>query len=347
MAHSDAPPATPSVKVTAKSANEKYKGRTQSQTQTSASYQRALNFLRANEPERKLDIRLSYTSFETLEEQAFALYGDEKYARVEYSATDSRVTIHTIPTALHSSSAVALQQAISFSVYNVLVQHHKEELFGRLIPVGESTYRSIDDQGGRSTKIPDGGLQYATDERQELVLIIEAGVSEGYQHLKDDIDLWLTKYDCRIGILFCLIEGPRFQAPTYEDSNVHLATVGPLFESAMRQVRRHNPFGPYTYNDQTWFGTLKSAYLEVCKRDTSTNNVDCKSYPVVENGSMVVQSDRLDIGLKIADIFPSDEEAIAGIKTAPFCLETDYLRNFLATACKNTATSRFNNRNLT
>ncbi|KAK9336855.1 hypothetical protein V1521DRAFT_435486, partial [Lipomyces starkeyi] len=82
---------------------------------TTNSYQRPLNFLRANEPERRLDIRLSDTSIETLEELAFALYGDEKYPRVEYSATDSRVTKHTIPTALPNSSAVALQQAISFT----------------------------------------------------------------------------------------------------------------------------------------------------------------------------------------------------------------------------------------
>ncbi|ODQ72268.1 hypothetical protein LIPSTDRAFT_72999, partial [Lipomyces starkeyi NRRL Y-11557] len=44
-----------------------------------ASYQRALNFLNANEPERRLDIYLSYKSFQSLEEKARAIYGDAKY----------------------------------------------------------------------------------------------------------------------------------------------------------------------------------------------------------------------------------------------------------------------------
>ncbi|KAK9483984.1 hypothetical protein V1527DRAFT_471486 [Lipomyces starkeyi] len=44
-----------------------------------ASYQRALNFLKDNESERRLDIRLSYQSFRAIEAQAQALYGDAKY----------------------------------------------------------------------------------------------------------------------------------------------------------------------------------------------------------------------------------------------------------------------------
>ncbi|KAK9334382.1 hypothetical protein V1521DRAFT_450827, partial [Lipomyces starkeyi] len=55
-----------------------------------ASYQRALNFLKDNEHERRLDIRLSYQSFRAFEVQAQALYG-AKYPRLDYSGTDSRV----------------------------------------------------------------------------------------------------------------------------------------------------------------------------------------------------------------------------------------------------------------
>ncbi|ODQ70631.1 hypothetical protein LIPSTDRAFT_155051 [Lipomyces starkeyi NRRL Y-11557] len=97
-----APPATTSVEVTAKSANREYKGLTQSWAQTSVVpapltvpksissematsdneqrvLQHAMNFLTANDPEKRLDIHLSYKSFQALEEQALALYGDEKY----------------------------------------------------------------------------------------------------------------------------------------------------------------------------------------------------------------------------------------------------------------------------
>ncbi|KAK9495751.1 hypothetical protein V1508DRAFT_394499 [Lipomyces doorenjongii] len=125
-----------------------------------------MDFLTANEPERWLDIHLSYQSFRYLEEEARALYGDAKYPRVEYSAIDLRVTIHTIPTALHSASAVGLDHSISNSVRDILRRHDKEHLGNRILPVGESTHSSVDEQG--------------------------VGISEGYQQLKADVELWLT-----------------------------------------------------------------------------------------------------------------------------------------------------------
>ncbi|KAK9361877.1 hypothetical protein V1504DRAFT_490978 [Lipomyces starkeyi] len=137
------------------------------------SCQRALKFLTANEPGKRLEIRLSYKSLLALEEQVLALYGDAKYMsnNVEYSATDSRVTVYTAPTALHCYSAVNLQQAIIFAVYNVLVQHQRQDLFERIAAVGESTYSS------------------------------EVGVSEWYPQLNADIMLWMNEFRCRTAIL--------------------------------------------------------------------------------------------------------------------------------------------------
>ncbi|KAK9339541.1 hypothetical protein LIPSTDRAFT_4941 [Lipomyces starkeyi NRRL Y-11557] len=84
--------------ATAPSANKEYKGQIQTQangvpslvlqvSMTSsmgaiddeqASYQRTLNFFNANEPERRLDICLSYRTFQALEKLAHALYCDAK-----------------------------------------------------------------------------------------------------------------------------------------------------------------------------------------------------------------------------------------------------------------------------
>ncbi|KAK9482702.1 hypothetical protein V1527DRAFT_379844, partial [Lipomyces starkeyi] len=114
-----------------------------------------------------------------------------RYPRVEYSAIDSGVTIYTIPTALHSVSAVGLQQCIRVSIRDMLIRFDKKHLTSRIVPVGESTYSSVDDQGGRSTKTPDAGLQYDNGQRNDLFIIVEVGVSDGYQQLKADIELWL------------------------------------------------------------------------------------------------------------------------------------------------------------
>jgi hypothetical protein len=169
--------------VTAQSANKEYKGQVQTQadevpslvlqeSMTSpmapiddeqASYRRALNFLTANEPERRLDICLSYRTFQALEKLAYVLYGDAKYMttdkepllsieltcsrypRVEYDSSGSRLTIYTAPSALHGASAAALQQGIVNSVRDGLIRHHKQELFRYIQPIGESTYNSVDE----------------------------------------------------------------------------------------------------------------------------------------------------------------------------------------------------------
>ncbi|KAK9343429.1 hypothetical protein V1522DRAFT_460259 [Lipomyces starkeyi] len=277
MARGQSPPATISVEA-AQSAKQ-YKGQIQTGAATAlrpqmsislemasydderASYQRALNFFTANEPERRLDIYLAH-----------ALY-------VEYSAIDSRVTIHTIPTALHSVSAVGLQQCIRCPY---------KHLISRIVPVGESTYSSADDQGGRSSK-PNAGLQSDNGQRMDLPIIVEAGVSEGYQQLKADIELWLRKFGSRIGILLWLKEKPRFRFPARDGGNSLSATERGLFENSMFRSRRSRPFGPYSFNGHTWFGTLDIALIDGC-------------------AEQYVVADSLDIGLIMEDAFPFDEK---------------------------------------
>ncbi|KAK9485381.1 hypothetical protein V1527DRAFT_496701 [Lipomyces starkeyi] len=301
------------------------------------SYQRALNFLKANEPEKRLDIRLSYKSFQALEKQTLALYDDEKYPRVEYSATDSRVTFYTAPTALHGSSAVNLQQAISFAVYNVLVQHRKQELFERIVAVGESTYSSV---GRRSTKTPHAGLKYYYDGGTVLTIIVEVGVSERCTQLNDDIMLWMNEFHCRTAILLYNKESPKFGFP--ENADVYSITERPAFVEAMNQVGRTSPFGPYRYREHSWFGTLDTAVLEVFKRDQNTGTVNnTGTYLVVQNGQMVVHGDSLDIGLTIGDVFPPNEEAIRDIRDERVQIGINFVRNMLASGSHDTAVSRF------
>ncbi|KAK9237824.1 hypothetical protein V1525DRAFT_376412 [Lipomyces kononenkoae] len=293
IARVQSPPATISVKEAHSPPTKTYKGQIHSQTGAVAtprlqksislematydderlSYQRAMDFLTANEPERRLDVHLSYQSFRCLEEKAGTLYGDAKYPRLEYSAIDSRVIIHTIPTALHSASAVGLGDCIRDSVRDILRRHGKAHLGIRILPVGDSTYRSVDEHGVGSTKTPDAGLKYDNGQRKTLLFIVEAGVSEGYQQLKADIELWLKKFECRIGILLWLKETPRFRSPAGEVGNPGSATERDLFDNAMWHVRSSRPFGPYSFNGHAWFGTLDTALIEVFKIDVHTNEI--------------------------------------------------------------------------
>ncbi|KAK9430980.1 hypothetical protein V1505DRAFT_399808 [Lipomyces doorenjongii] len=299
-----APPVTTSVEVTTKYANKEYNGLTQvpksisSEMATSGneqvSYRRALNFLTANEPEKRLDIRLSYKSFRALEEQALTLYGDKRSLSTR---PQPRCMV------IQQSN---LQQAISFAVYNILVQHQKQELFERIVAVR------------RSTKIPDAGLLYYYDGGTVLTIIMEVGVSEGYTHLNADILLWMNEFHCRSAILF-------------------------YNKECMNQIGRTTPFGPYRYREHTWFGTLDTAVLEVFKRDQNTDTVNkTGTYLVVQNGQLVVQGDSLDIGLTIGDVLPPNEEAIQDIRDERVHLRMNFVRNMLASGSHDTAVSRFN-----
>ncbi|KAJ8099603.1 hypothetical protein POJ06DRAFT_281809 [Lipomyces tetrasporus] len=306
------------------------------------SYQRALNFLTANEPEKRLDVRLSPKSFQLLDEQAHALYGDAKYPRLQYSAVDSRVIINTVPTALHSGSASGLQHLISRSVRNTLVRLNMDELCDDVLSVGDSEYSIVDDQGRTSIKTPDGGLKYSDEEGKEaLTIVIEAGFSESYQELKKAIKLWLNQFECHTAMIIFFTENPNFRSPTNEGNNTCSVTERGLFESAMEHTRRVSPFGPYCFRGHTWFGTMATATIEVLKKNPTTGRIKTKKQKVVLNGQMMVQGDSVDVGLTIGDAFPPNHVAIEDIREEPVLLATHWLRKILASGARKTAETRF------
>ncbi|KAK9359160.1 hypothetical protein V1504DRAFT_493237 [Lipomyces starkeyi] len=254
------------------------------------SYERALHFLKANKPEKRLDIRLSYESFHALEVQAQALYGNANH----YPYT---------PTALHSSAAVSLQDYIKDCLRDVLVQHGRQGLFRHLIPVGDTTYMSIADQGGATSKSPDNGLKYTRVGRlADLIFVIDVRLSEGYRSLRADIMLWLNTFHCRTAILLWFNEQRRFRYP--RDPNAYSVNDRPA--------------------DQAWFGTMATAVIEVFKRNPTSGAI------TTEN-----------MCASLLGIFPPDEEEVADIQTAPIRPDTQSLRLVLASGGQDTAVARF------
>ncbi|KAK9259385.1 hypothetical protein V1519DRAFT_451762 [Lipomyces tetrasporus] len=65
------------------------------------SYQRASNFLMDNEPEKRLDVRISP------KRAGSCTLWRREISRLQYSAIDSKVIMNTVPTALHGLSAFA------------------------------------------------------------------------------------------------------------------------------------------------------------------------------------------------------------------------------------------------
>ncbi|KAK9327611.1 hypothetical protein V1520DRAFT_393749 [Lipomyces starkeyi] len=326
--------ATMAADVTAQSQNHEYKDQAER-----VSYQRALNFLKVNEPEKRLDISLSPKYFQLLDEQAHALYGDayDRYPRLQYSAIDSRVIINTVPTALHSESACGLQELIFRSVRDTLIRLNKGDLCDDVLLVGDSDHSIVDEQGRNSRKTPDGGLQYINDEgKNALTFIIEAGFSESYRQLKKDVKLWLNQFECHTAMIIFLTENPGFRSPTNEGNNTCSVT-----ERA--NTWRVSPFGPYCFRGHAWFGTVATATIEVLKKNPTTGRIKAKKQEVVLNGQMMVEGDSVDLGLTIGDAFPPNHVAIEDICAEPVLLATHLVRKILATGARNTAKTRFYN----
>ncbi|KAK9363111.1 hypothetical protein V1504DRAFT_438007 [Lipomyces starkeyi] len=304
------------------------------------SYERALHFLKANKPEKRLDIDLSYESFRALEIQAQAKT-QSMYPRLGYCAIDSRVTIHTALTALHSSAAVSLQDYIRDCLRDVLVRHGRQGVLDLLIPVGDTTYESADDQGRGTSKSPDNGFKYKIVGRcAELIFVIEVGVSEGYRALVADIMLWLNQFHCRTAILLLFKEQQSFRYP--RNSDAYSVSDLPAFQAAMEQAESAHPYGPYCFREHAWFGTMDTAIIEVFKRNPTSGTITTeKKCTLVNGGHMVIQADRLDLGLSLGDFFPPDEERVADIQTAPIRPRTESLRLVLASGAEDTARARF------
>ncbi|KAK9311366.1 hypothetical protein V1524DRAFT_342011, partial [Lipomyces starkeyi] len=95
-----------------------------------------------------------------------------------------------------------------------------------------------------SSKTADGGLKCCKFGRTELIIVIEIGVSEAYQQLRADIELWLNSFQSPIGILLWLNERPRFSFPAAESRGAYSNSQRAMFKNAKERTARDVPYGP-------------------------------------------------------------------------------------------------------
>ncbi|KAK9367030.1 hypothetical protein V1509DRAFT_628057 [Lipomyces kononenkoae] len=120
-------------------------------------YQRALDFLAANEPEQCLEV-------------------NELSAYVDYWPNKSVVIIYTAPSHIHGILSAGLQSELYLVAKNELIRHNKPELARKLKAFGESSHRPrFEVYSSRISKVPDGGLIYTLNDEDLLTLVIETG----------------------------------------------------------------------------------------------------------------------------------------------------------------------------
>ncbi|KAK9246927.1 hypothetical protein V1506DRAFT_533617 [Lipomyces tetrasporus] len=238
-------------------------------------YAKALDLLKKNPPEQRIDIHLPYSLYLKLEESwsrfkvEANILEDQKYPRLSYNPVEQIATVVTIQRALHEVAAIEFGYLITRRVREYLGNHKPDEEW-RIFGSGSTTRKSSLGKYAKSSKEPDGSFMYADkDHGRVLQLVTEVGLSEHYAALLRDKDMWIQGHNVKAVVLICVNESPRFESPkaAYDIKNVtvELATMRES-NTVMQRDMEGGIYGPIEYRGHRWFGKF-NAFIEVWRAD--------------------------------------------------------------------------------
>ncbi|KAK9356258.1 hypothetical protein V1523DRAFT_261946 [Lipomyces doorenjongii] len=306
-------------------------------------YDKALYLLTHNPPEQRLDIPMPYSKYLQLEESWSKFKADnnileeKRYPSLSYNALMQIATILTPQSALHDCTAEKIKEIVRSNIDEYL-SIHQPRAIGRTQNFGSTTVKDC----GKNSKDPDQSFVYGRPGRQSRVQVtIECGVSENYNALCRDKNLWINQLGAKAVILICLKEVPRFKNPptAYEyikDAAAEADNMGEHAADAMVHNLKRGNYGPIEYRGHIWAGKLDEVFVEVWR---AGDGQPVRNW-LISHG----RRNRLPktIGLRISDFFPEDEWATSNIpdSNVPF-YGGRYLWDSLTLAMGWTAKMRF------
>ncbi|KAK9314317.1 hypothetical protein V1522DRAFT_343419, partial [Lipomyces starkeyi] len=101
-----------------------------------------------------------------------------------------------------------------------------------------------------------------------LQFVVECGVSENYEDLCRDKNMWIQYLGAKAVILICLKEAPPFKNPrtAYEDIKDPVAEVNKMQQYAVEAMKynlEQGHYGPIEYRSHKWAGKLDEVFVEV------------------------------------------------------------------------------------
>ncbi|KAK9490395.1 hypothetical protein V1508DRAFT_271364 [Lipomyces doorenjongii] len=308
-----------------------------------ANYIRALNLLKSNPPEQRLDIQLPHAKYLQLEKVFFKLYPESlelRYPSLSYDSFTETVTVVTCPGNIHESAALDLIVLIYGEATQYLTTS-SHELASTIVAYGSTTTRGFRGAFEGSTKQPDGGVRYTSPDGEQVTLVVEVGFSEDYTSLCRAKDMWIDGHGVNVFILVCLTEGPRFKNPTteyrdIEDVDAAIALMKNSLSETLRLNFSNNCHALFLYRSHKWAGELKDAFIEIWRAGTSISS----KYDLIQNGHTCDGLPTM-LGIKISDLFPDNAWLAANIpdKVIPFNA-TLYVKKLMG-AMYGTALDRF------
>jgi len=173
--------------------------------------------------------------------------------------------IKCIPSPLHQSITSILNEQF-FESKTTLPQDLKSQTHVSW----ETTNNKFGSEWAGSRKRPDFSIEVRdTSGRLKLKWVVEAGLSETYDQLVEDVRLWLEGHpDVAMVILVKFCESPLYRCPVPTTQNPEELGI-PLDILAIdeAEVTMEGQLGPATYKGHKWVGKISEVFMETWVQD--------------------------------------------------------------------------------
>ncbi|KAK9364978.1 hypothetical protein V1509DRAFT_612985 [Lipomyces kononenkoae] len=256
-------------------------------------FDKALDLLKNNPPEQRLDFHMPYSRYLELEERwsqiksAKRISEDQKYQlryvyafmypSVTYNSVAEIVTVITVPRDLHEIAASDLVNSIVDNAGTYLARHGADvSLIERITDVGAPDRKGRGDYA-RSKKMADRTIAFTAVEGGKTTIAIEVGFTENYDGLCQDKNFWIF--------------------------GQHVD-------------------GSIEYRGHKWIGELREAFVEVWRG----NKMRPTKYTLIQNSWSLNRVPKT-LGLRIRELVPQNYLADAHIPDGNIGFDGDkYLR---------------------
>ncbi|KAK9368140.1 hypothetical protein V1509DRAFT_653423 [Lipomyces kononenkoae] len=234
---------------------------------SSSDYEKALFLLKNNPPEQRLGLPMPYSQYLQLE-GSWAKFKSEnniseeiRYPSLSYDSLKQIANVVTTQSALHGYTSAALREIINHRFWPPL----------RIGNYGSARMKEPSPSGS-SSKEPDESFTYwRPGFKPQLQVAIECGVSENYNALCRDKDLWIQHMGAKAVMLICLNEKPHYKKPlteyNVEDKVAEMGKLEQYVAEAMEKNLAQGNYGPIEYRGHIWLGKLDELFVEVWRAE--------------------------------------------------------------------------------
>ncbi|KAK9354958.1 hypothetical protein V1523DRAFT_361190 [Lipomyces doorenjongii] len=309
-------------------------------------YDTALDLLKNNPPEQRLDFHLPYSQYLKLEDcwskirLAENISEDQKYPYLAYDSAAEIATVVTVPRDLHEGPALAFGRMIMNGAENYLSSHGADASLVRSVHnAGSTTFKGVYGSYSRSKKQADGTIMYTPFGGHTTIMIaIEVRYSQDYTALCRNKDQWIEGRHVKVCVLVCLDESPRFRNPrtlneSIGDVEAEMEKMGRSMAESVIRDQSQGYCGSIVYRGHKWVGDLKEAFIEVWR----ANKRQPIRYQLLQNAWSCNRLPKT-IGLKVSDFVPDEDLKAANIPDSSLPFDgtsyVDLLRRFMQTTAE-------------